>query len=50
MLDDEQKARFDAISLPQTSQGEQQKAKPSTAHHRHFVSIGYFFRRLFRWF
>ena len=50
MLDDEQKAKFDAISLPQTSQGEQQKAKPSTAHHRHFVSIGYFFRRLFRWF
>jgi hypothetical protein len=50
MLDDEQKARFDAISPPQTSQGEQQKAKPAIAHHRHFVSIGYFFRRLFRWF
>jgi LTXXQ motif family protein len=50
MLDDEQKARFDGISLPQTSQNEQPKSKPSTVHHRHFVSIAYFFRRLFRWF
>ena len=50
MLDDEQKARFDGISMPQTSQSEQPKAKPSTTHHRHFVSIAYFFRRLFRWF
>ena len=50
MLDDEQKAKFNAISLPQTSQSEQPKAKPSTVHHRHFVSIGYFIRRLFRWF
>ena len=50
MLDNEQKARFDAISLPQTSQGEQPKSKPSAAHHRHFVSLGYFFRRFFRWF
>jgi hypothetical protein len=50
MLDDEQKARFDGISLPQSSQSEQPKARPSTAHHRPFVSIGYFFRRFFRWF
>ncbi len=49
-LDDEQKAKFDAISLPQTSQSEQPKPKPPVVHHRHFVSIGYFFRRLFRWF
>ncbi len=50
MLDDEQKARFDGISMPQTSQSEQPKSKPSTVHHRHFVSLGYFIRRLFRWF
>ena len=50
MLDDEQKARFDGISMPQTSQSEQPKSKPSTVHHRHFVSLEYFIRRLFRWF
>jgi len=50
VLDDEQKARFNAISLPQTSQTEQPKAKPTTVHRRHFVSIGYVIRRLLRWF
>jgi LTXXQ motif family protein len=50
MLDDEQKARFNAISLPRTSQIEQPKAKPTALHRRHFVSIEYFIRRLFRGF
>ena len=50
MLDDEQKARFDGISMPQTSQSEQPKSKPPAVHHRHFVSLEYFIRRLFRWF
>jgi hypothetical protein len=50
MLDDEQKARFDGISLSQTSQNEQPKPKAPIVHHRHFVSLGYFIRRLFRWF
>jgi hypothetical protein len=44
-LDDEQKARFNAISLPQTSQIEQPSAKPAIVH-RH--SIGYVIRRLLR--
>ena len=48
MLDDEQKARFNAISLPQTSQIEQPKAKSTTVHRRHFVNIGYVIRRLLR--
>jgi hypothetical protein len=50
MLDDEQKARFNAISLPQTSQAEPPKPKPTTVHRRHFVSLEYFIRRLFRGF
>ncbi len=48
MLDDEQKARFDAISFPQTSQAEQPKAKPTPLHRHHFVNIGYVIRRLLR--
>jgi LTXXQ motif family protein len=50
MLDDEQKARFNAIALPQTSQIDQSKAKPASVHRRHFVSIGYLIRRWFHWF
>jgi hypothetical protein len=46
MLDDEQRARFNAISLPQTSQSEQPKARPIR---HHFVSFGYFIRRLLHW-
>jgi hypothetical protein len=49
-LDDEQRARFNAISLPQTSQIEQPKAGPTHVHRRHFVSLEYFIRRLFRGF
>jgi hypothetical protein len=45
-LDDGQKARFDAISLPQTSQADQPKAKAVVAHRRHYVSLGYVIRRL----
>jgi hypothetical protein len=41
-LDDEQKARFNAISLPQP------KARSASVHRHHFVSIGYFIRRFFR--
>ena len=40
MLDSEQKARFNGIALPQTSQIDQSKAKPASVHRRHFVSIG----------
>jgi LTXXQ motif family protein len=47
-LDDEQKARFNAISLPQTSQIEQPSAKPTIVHGHHFVSIRYVIRRLLR--
>jgi hypothetical protein len=47
-LDDEQKARFNAISLPQTSQIEQPSAKPTIVRRHHFVSIGYLIRRLLR--
>jgi LTXXQ motif family protein len=50
MLDDEQKAKFNAISPPQTSQVEQPKAKTATAHRHHFVNFGYLIRRLIRWF
>jgi len=49
-LDDEQKAKFNAIALPQTSQVEPPKAKPTSFHRRHFVSIEYLIRRLFRGF
>lgn len=45
MLDDGQKARFDAISLPQTSQADQPKPKPVVAHRRHYVNLGYIIRR-----
>jgi LTXXQ motif family protein len=41
-LDDEQKARFNAISLPQP------KARSASVHRHHFVSFGYFIRRFFR--
>ncbi len=48
MLDDEQKARFDTISLSRASQSEPSKAKPSGApHHRRYVSFGYLIRRFF---
>jgi len=47
MLDDAQKARFDAISLPRTSQSEQPRAKP---HRHHYVSLFSFVRRLFHLF
>jgi hypothetical protein len=47
MLDDEQKARFDAISLPHAKEAEQQRSKPG--HRRHYVSLGYLIRRFFRW-
>jgi hypothetical protein len=47
-LDDEQKARVNAISQPQTSQIEQPSAKPTIVRRRHFVSIGYLIRRLLR--
>lgn len=48
MLDDEQKARFDGISLPRTSQSEPPRAKPP--HRHHYVSLGAFIRRLFHLF
>jgi hypothetical protein len=48
MLDDAQKARFDAISLPRTSQTEQPRAKPP--HRHHYVSLGAYIRRLFHLF
>jgi hypothetical protein len=49
MLEVEQQARFNAISLQQASQAEQPKAKPTTAAHRHhFVNLGYVIRRLLR--
>jgi hypothetical protein len=45
-LDEEQKARFNGISLPQTAQVEQPKPKPTVVHRHHFVSLGYLIRRL----
>jgi hypothetical protein len=45
-LSDEQKAKLNAISAPQTSQSEQSKPRPTTAHRHPFVSLGYFIRRL----
>jgi FAD/FMN-containing dehydrogenase len=45
MLDDGQKARFNAVSLPQTSQTDQPKAKPVVAHRRPYVNLGYIIRR-----
>jgi hypothetical protein len=48
MLDDEQKARFDAISLPRTKEADQTKAK--SGHRRHYVSLGHLIRRFFRWY
>jgi hypothetical protein len=47
MLDDAQKARFDAISLPRTSQSEQPRARP---HRHHYVSLFAVIRRLFHLF
>ena len=46
-LDEDQKARFDAISLAQTSQSDQSsKAKAVASGHRHhFVNVGYLIRR-----
>ena len=44
MLDDEQKARFDGISLPRTSQIEQPRGR---SHRYHHVSPFAFIRRLF---
>jgi hypothetical protein len=58
MLDNQQKAKFDAISLGQTRETEQpkakpasepQKVKPATVHRHHFASVGYFFRHFLRW-
>jgi hypothetical protein len=46
-LDDEQKARFDAISLPHAKDADQTKAK--SGHRRHYVSLDYLIRRFFRW-
>jgi hypothetical protein len=48
-LSAEQKAKFDAISLPQTAQVEHAKVRPVSHHHR-FVSFGYFVRRFFHLF
>jgi hypothetical protein len=45
-LSDEQKARFNAISLPQTSQAEQSKGQPTNVRRHHFVNLEYFIRRL----
>jgi hypothetical protein len=50
MLSDGQKARFDAISLPQTSEAEPPKGRTATGHHRHFFSLGYLIRRFLRGF
>jgi hypothetical protein len=44
VLNDGQKSRFDAISLPQTSQAESPKARP-TGHRRPFINLGYLIRR-----
>jgi hypothetical protein len=49
-LNDEQKARFDAIALPRTTQNEQAKAKPTGGHRHHFISLGSVIRHLLRWF
>jgi hypothetical protein len=45
MLDDGQKARFDGISLAQTAQREQSKARPF--HRHHYVDVGTMIRRFF---
>ena len=47
MLDDEQKARFDAISLPRAKETEQPRTRSGRRHH--YVSLGYLIRRFFRW-
>ena len=47
MLDDGQKARFDGISLPRTSQIEQPRGRPHRYHH---VNLFAFIRRLFHLF
>ncbi|HEY6259808.1 MAG TPA: Spy/CpxP family protein refolding chaperone [Xanthobacteraceae bacterium] len=50
MLDDEQKARFNGISVSQSSQNEPSRTKPAAAHRRHYVSLGYLIRRFFHLF
>jgi len=51
MLDDGQKARFDAISAPPTSQSEQPKARPAVVRgRRHYINFGYVIRRFLRGF
>jgi hypothetical protein len=45
MLSDAQRARFDAASLPQTSQAAPPKARPA-GHRRPFINLGYLIRRL----
>jgi hypothetical protein len=46
MLDEEQKSRFNGVSLQQTSQVEQPKAKSTNIHRHHSVGIVYLIRRL----
>jgi hypothetical protein len=50
MLDDGQKARFNGMSLPQTTQSEQPKARPATLHRHHYLNIGAMIRRFLRLF
>ena len=52
MLDEEQKARFNSISVPQpqTAQSEPARSHPPVHFHRHFVSLGYLIRRFFHLF
>jgi hypothetical protein len=50
MLDDRQQARFNGISLPQTTQSEQPKGRPAVSHRHHYVSIGGMIRRFLRLF
>ena len=50
MLDDEQKARFNAIAPAQTSQADQPKVRQTSLHRRGFPSIGGFIRHILRFF
>jgi hypothetical protein len=49
-LDDEQKARFNAIAPAQTSQADQPKVRQTSLHRHGFPSIGGFIRHILRFF
>ena len=50
MLDDEQKARFNAIAPAQTIQADQPKVRQTSLHRRGYPSIGGFIRHILRFF